>query len=67
MKCILRHFSSRRKSSHPARGARIEILEDEVQLASAASHPARGARIEMGMTGAHTFRPRVAPRKGCAD
>ena len=56
------------KSSHPARGAWIEIVvRINKMLLNIQSHPARGAWIEMSRVSVSVLLRRVAPRKGCVD
>ena len=56
------------KTSHPARGAWIEMFwfsgEREVNRRS---HPARGAWIEITAAPTGYDAGQVAPRKGCVD
>ena len=54
-------------TSHPARGAWIEIRLKEYGIWNMRSHPARGAWIEISILIASQLLSVVAPRKGCVD
>ena len=54
-------------SSHPVRGAWIEIKGGQSAQTTPPSHPVRGAWIEMPALRPLLTSRRVAPRKGCVD
>ena len=54
-------------TSHPARGAWIEIQFPVKTFFRKSSHPARGAWIEIVNVPFFGQRNEVAPRKGCVD
>ena len=54
-------------SSHPARGAWIEITITAQPILLLTSHPASGAWIEIGYAEVTIKKRHVAPRKGCVD
>ena len=56
-----------RDTSHPARGAWIEIKIWRYTKCRASSHPARGAWIEIWVLPVIEYKIVVAPRKGCVD
>ena len=57
----------KRKASHPARGAWIEIVIVGAREPEPLSHPARGAWIEISQHPVRCRKRLVAPRKGCVD
>ena len=54
-------------SSHPARGAWIEMKNNLPDNIKPESHPARGAWIEIMSHPCQNEQSSVAPRKGCVD
>ena len=54
-------------TSHPARGAWIEMPVKDFGESFQMSHPARGAWIEIGKVAISTTEQKVAPRTGCVD
>ena len=67
MKSKLHNIMQNIYTSHPARGAWIEITNSGSPSIVMRSHPARGAWIEIEGKMTASAAEAVAPRKGCVD
>ena len=68
LKSFLYQLGERVLTSHPSRGAWIEIsISAFIKRAISRSHPSRGAWIEIHMSGLQSRIARVAPLAGCVD
>ena len=67
MKSVEMTMKGNATTSHPARGAWIEMTLAGVNAIIMQSHPARGAWIEIKRRLLNLFAVSVAPRKGCVD